>query len=119
MENLLFVVAPILSQTNRVVWPFDHSFSISSCYVKLLQEKETRVLTNNIRLALRCIWKSLVLYKVKVFSWRLVQDRLSIRSQLASRGTLVHLLDKIYVFCLRENKNVEHVMLHCAVVRKI
>lgn len=54
-----------------------------------MQGKIVTILCEGVKIALHCIWDLKVPQKVKIFGWRLLQDRLPTRDHLGRRGIIV------------------------------
>src|SRR4051812_11010884 len=63
--------------------------------------------------AVKKVWKTKLPQKVKLFAWRLFQDRLTTRCQLASRGIITDDIDKVCVLCNDLLEEFDHIMWNC------
>lgn len=63
---------------------------------------------------MKVLWVAKIPPKVKVFVWKLFQDRLPTRWQLALRGIISSPRDKVCVcvFCFRHEESIDHVMVN-------
>ncbi|XP_039046839.1 uncharacterized protein LOC120187117 [Hibiscus syriacus] len=61
------------------------------------------------------IWTGLAPPRVEMFVWQLVQQRESVKEELAKRS-VAEIVDHLCVLCGREVESVSHLFLHCRVV---
>ncbi|XP_058732933.1 uncharacterized protein LOC131604515 [Vicia villosa] len=103
------------NEVDRFVWPYDSSniFSVKSCYALMARELGEAVMDENSRQVLDIMWGAKVPSKLKVFGWRLIQDRLPTKNLLLRRGILQQMEDVLCVFCHTNEEDVNHVFLLC------
>ncbi|KAI5386730.1 hypothetical protein KIW84_073035 [Lathyrus oleraceus] len=93
---LLGDVCPTIGCIGSFIWPYgsDKSFTVESCYDRLIQVAGLMELENDLKLALSLLWQTSIPLKVKIFGWRLLLDRLPIHSNLAIRNFINNIRDK-------------------------
>lgn len=68
---------------------------------------------------LTLVWKSQAPSNVRVFSWKLLLDRIPIRTNLLRRSVLRDQEASLCVFCGVEAKTVSHLFVNCGVQYEI
>lgn len=49
--------------------------------------------------ALKVMWKSKIPFKIKIFGWRIMINRLAMKDQLMERNIICNDADKVCIFC--------------------
>lgn len=101
-------------------WNWDHisgMFSVKSFYDKW--ENSFNDL-NHIGPHCKLIWKNLCPFKVEVFVWQAIQDKLATGSELLKRGLLYNNVGNAEVaglcaFCRNNVETVEHLLVNCGI----
>lgn len=65
------------------------------------------------------IWGAYVHSKLKIFGWRLLQDKLSSRKQLLRRRIITQDQEVICVICNLQVEDINHLMLHCTKLNRL
>ncbi|CAI8586599.1 unnamed protein product [Vicia faba] len=94
-------------------------FSVSSCYDLIADSKASFGHVNRYGEAWKCLWKTEVPTKIKVFGGRCFHNRLPMRNLLKTRGIMDSKSDSKCVFCLAADESMDHTFLHCPMVRLI
>lgn len=109
-------------EEDRWIWRLEDNgvFSVNSMYKKLDSEvgaeadlgvMERRVFSD--------IWKSMALFKVVAFSWKLLYDRIPTRCNLALRNILPPDVPLLCALCENSEETSTHLFLHCHVASKV
>ncbi|XP_058752383.1 uncharacterized protein LOC131625548 [Vicia villosa] len=108
-------INPVVNAIDTIIWPFDISrtFTVSSCYANCNQPVEDNALGAVTKLGLSVVWGAHIPSKVKIFGWRLLQNRLATRKQLLRRGIITRHNEAVCVFCLMQEEDLTHIMLNC------
>lgn len=59
------------------------------------------------------IWKVQVLFRIRVFGWRVFLNMIACKDQLFRRGVLSSNIDMSCVLCLEIVENMEHIFFDC------
>jgi hypothetical protein len=94
-------------------------FLVRSCYSLLLASLPVEEVDENILAAMKILWRIDVPSKVLVFGWRLLLDRLPMRSTLNHRGILLNSLDLSCVFCSLNMEDNSHLFFSCQFIKRI
>jgi hypothetical protein len=98
----------------------DKGFSVNSSYKLLSKELLTEgVVDVDLERVLDSIWSSSAPSKVIAFSWQLLYDRISTRSNLEIRGIIGPELPWECVGCVGKKETSCHLFLHCPCVMKV
>lgn len=120
LQEVLLNVRPMGGQQlDEVIWTYDMNkvYIVRPCYGKFMQVQQSDVVDIHLKNYLKFIWESSVPSKLKVFGWILVQDRLPTRKKLFKMGIIHDLEDLGYVFCLEQEEDLDHIMLHFPMVK--
>jgi hypothetical protein len=92
----------------------EESFSVNSCYKLLVQELSTESeLEEETLTVFNQIWESPAPSKVIAFSWQLLYDRITTRSNLDARGMIRPEDPKECVGCVGVVESSTHLFVHC------
>ncbi|KAI5430300.1 hypothetical protein KIW84_034764 [Lathyrus oleraceus] len=72
-----------------------------------------------LRKALKFMWETKVLNKVKTLCWRFLQNKLPTRLQLRARNIIHDPYELVCVFCFHQEEDVDHLFLRCAVLLNV
>ncbi|XP_058726751.1 uncharacterized protein LOC131598139 [Vicia villosa] len=126
LKEIPLGIEPRKNEHDNFVWPLneDGVFNVSSCYKKLMQGRADRVAEPR-RMGARSLEAAQILWelrmpsKVKIFGWRLIQDRLATKSQLIKRGILEQNDAACCVFGCSQIEDIQHLFINCAVLRRL
>lgn len=107
------VITPFV--TNKYVWTpsVDETFSFISCYATLCVTKVNDQCDAATFEAVSRIWKRNVSSKIKVFTWRLMFNRIPTQDQLATRVILINSHDKVCAICFEVDETLINLFFHC------
>lgn len=120
LELLLQMLNEVTFYDNRkdkLMWNWETSngiFSVKSCYDKWEEEYNS---TNVIGPECKLIWSNLCPFKVEVFTWQAIQNKIATKSVLISRNIL-NLEAGGGAWCPLCNVEIEsppHLLLHCSI----
>lgn len=105
----------------RFVWWSDsRGFSVKSAYLRLHScAKQLFVPSSDLKVALKCVWKTIGPSNVQVFAWRLILNRLQTRDEFAKRGVISGAHSLVCMLCRRLEESHNHIFLHCIVVSQV
>ncbi|CAK8534459.1 unnamed protein product [Lathyrus sativus] len=103
------------NNADKFVWKgnVSKSFTVSSCYRIFQNLDETSELEITLKTVLDLIWKTKIPLKARIFSWRLVFDRLPTRSNLAARGLISNIHEIACVLCFNVVEDSNHLFITC------
>ncbi|XP_058776200.1 uncharacterized protein LOC131650511 [Vicia villosa] len=118
---LLYDIQLVANTADVIIWPVDrmNRFTVKSCYDMLLQDPGAAVLEEGRKVGLNTIWRATVPSKLKIFGWRLMQDRLPTRKQLKRRGIIEQNQDVSCVFCPLQVEDLFHLLLLCPKLHRL
>lgn len=105
----------------RFVWWSDsRGFSVKSAYLRLHScVEQLFVSSSDLKVALKCVWKTIGPSNVQVFAWRLILNRLQTRDEFAKRGVISGAHSLVCPLCRRLEESHNHIFLHCIVVSQV
>ncbi|XP_058732909.1 uncharacterized protein LOC131604490 [Vicia villosa] len=122
LNNLVILLAPVqpcrLLEDSFVWWINPSGFTVSNAYdTIMLFELPIPPLENSFSSLFSQLWKTKVPNRIHLFGWRLIWSILLTKSELAKRGILIvpHLL--VCPLCRRVDEDLDHLFLHCHIVR--
>lgn len=68
-------------------------------------------LESALKTAMELTWLTKTPLKIKIFGWRMLLVRLLTHSNLAIRGVLTNIHEKVYVFCFNNDEVNNHVFI--------
>ncbi|XP_058775083.1 uncharacterized protein LOC131649336 [Vicia villosa] len=106
---------------DEFVWILDRveDFVVKAYYAKVVAETATSAAEIASRQANKVIWKARMPSKVKIFSWRLLKDRLPTRLQLLKRDIIVDNEECLCVFGCPIKEDAKHLFLRCDKLRRV
>ncbi|KAL8488412.1 hypothetical protein ACS0TY_024619 [Phlomoides rotata] len=91
-------------------------YSTSSAYNIILTTGASRRNQEEQGVEFKFVWNKVAPLKVSAMAWRLLQDRLPTRGNLARRGILLTEDEKKCTFCNRSKETADHLFLQCSKV---
>ncbi|XP_058764094.1 uncharacterized protein LOC131637520 [Vicia villosa] len=90
LRHILTEVAPKRYVPDGFSWPIgcEEVYVVRDYYRKLIMGMTVMEVQACVKDALKVLWHSWMPSKVKIFVWRLLQDKLATREQLVKRGIL-------------------------------
>ena len=96
-----------------MVWLSIKRFSVQSCYKYFLQENQNSALETKLKEALEVMWEVKAPSKVKIFTWRLLLDRLPIRVQVIKKSIIPSSEANLCIFCAINDEDTFHFLFQC------
>lgn len=99
----------------------DLSFPVRSFYKdakKLTIEDQGDWLGEGELSIIKDLWQTNVIDKVKLLRWKLIQDKLPSKSQLARRRIIYNSRDVMCVFYHQGEETLTHLLFHCSLSNK-
>lgn len=103
LQLILAEITPKRYDSDGISWLVggEGVYAVRDYYCKLIKGSNVMELQADVSDALKVLWQSWMPLKVKIFGWRLLQDRLATRDQLVKRGILENDNGRFCVFgCL-------------------
>lgn len=121
MELLLNDISLNRNSLDHPIWCYDSRgcFSVKTCFAKLLQENSYPTLDESSRESLKWMWEAKVPQKVKLFGWRILQNKVATRDQLGWKGIIVGSNNCRCVLCNEKIESIDHLFLSCNLTRRI
>ncbi|XP_058733164.1 uncharacterized protein LOC131604757 [Vicia villosa] len=118
LKQILYYVQPRINVQDSFIWPLNEHgvFKVSVYYKRLMQGRGARVEDPLCLEAINILWKLWMPSKVKIFGWRLFQDRLALKAQLIKRGIMVPKEVNFCVFGCSQMEDIQHLFLNCEFV---
>src|SRR3954463_8431047 len=107
---------PFLHLINHHI-SIDHMFLVHIVIYHWMIYYKYHLISFNTKSYSSWVWESKVQHKVKIFGWRMLQNKLPMREQLSRRGFIVGLENCRSVLCNEEIKSIEHIFLSCIMTR--
>lgn len=114
LVELLSEACPNIEISDTIMWPYGpyNSYSIKSCYDKLLQASGMVEMESAPKTVLALMWHTKIPMKVKIFGWRMFLDRLTTHTNLVVRGVITNIHDKVCVFGFSSDEDINHVFIY-------
>lgn len=112
LYQLLEMVPIITNRNDELRWLWDSSgqFSVNSFYDKW----ETVAVPENPKSDLfKLVWRNVCPFRIEVFAWLAVQEKIATRDCLLRRGILINRDNGVCPFCNSEMENPNHLLLQC------
>ncbi|XP_058734009.1 uncharacterized protein LOC131605700 [Vicia villosa] len=121
LELILEEIEPIQNMQDRFIWSLNgmEGFKVYAYYSRLLDASVVEDIKDDIRLVSKAIWTLKMPSKIKIFAWRLVQNRLPTRLLLRIRGIIVVDYDSLCVFGFQVREDNHHLFSGCPKTRKL
>ncbi|XP_058783739.1 uncharacterized protein LOC131658465 [Vicia villosa] len=121
LQQILTKVAPKRFVPDGFSWPIggERVYVVRDYYRKLIMGVDVMEVQVCVKVALKVLWHSWMPSKVKIFGWRLLQDRLATREQLVKRGILENDERCFCVFGCSQEGDIRHLFLDCDVARRV
>lgn len=100
---LLQNFSPVVAVPNQCVWWSDSCvFWVKSTYLRLHScVEQVFIPSSDLKVALKCVWKTIASSNVQVFVWRLLLNQLQTRDELVKWGVISGAHSRVCQLCSR------------------
>lgn len=101
----------------KCVWMANNNklFSVNLFYKLIMQEEEVREVNETTMEALSVLWETKVPSKIKIFSWRMLLDKLPSRKQLIRRNTIPDTVENLCSLCSSSEESITRLLFNCQI----
>ncbi|XP_058723527.1 uncharacterized protein LOC131595241 [Vicia villosa] len=121
LEILMHDIRLVENVNDQVVWPYDKykKYSVASAYDLMLKARVDEASNVVLGAGNQLCWGAIVPSKLKIFGWRVLQDRLPTKKQLFSRGIITQIQDTLCIVCQQEVEDITHLLFQCGNLQNV